>query len=129
MYCTNRKCPDYENTGIHGEYREGITECPYCGEALVAEEQTGGPPATPEPAPGAEKFSAAPDPVAVTADHSDLEPVFESSDPTEIPVVRSFLDAHGIPHVVVGEERFDAFRGSLSPFLVLEIENPAFGPK
>ena len=31
-------------------------------------------------------------------------------------IVRSFLDAHGIPHVVVGEERFDAFRGSLSAF-------------
>jgi hypothetical protein len=31
-------------------------------------------------------------------------------------VVRSLLDAQGIPHVVVGEERFDAFRGSLSPF-------------
>ena len=48
--------------------------------------------------------------------HADLEPVFETTDPTEIPVVRSFLDAQGIPHVVVGEERFDAFRGSLSPF-------------
>jgi hypothetical protein len=42
--------------------------------------------------------------------------VYETSDPSEVPVVRSFLDAQGVPHVVVGEERFDAFRGSLSPF-------------
>lgn len=119
MFCSNLKCPDFEMNGLHGEYREGITNCPYCGEQLVAEDPTTkgaqleGPVAdAPEPqecwrdkeTPSAEDLQG------------DLEPVFETTDPTEIPVVRSFLDAQGIPHVVVGEERFDAFRGALSPF-------------
>ncbi len=115
MFCTNRDCPDFISTGIHGEYRAGVSVCPYCGEALS---------------------NSLPDPiVAEGADHvaqddqwhqhdtppgddggHDLEPVFETSDPAEVPIVRSFLDNNGIPHVVVGQERFDAFRGSLSPF-------------
>ena len=37
MYCPNRKCPDFERTGEPGEYVEGVTTCPYCGSALVAE--------------------------------------------------------------------------------------------
>ena len=119
MYCPNRTCPDFETTGRHGEYREGITQCPYCGEQLVWEEPSAA------AAPVAGPTDSAPESLAPWGDHSpptaddahsDLEPVFETSDPTEIPVVRSFLDAQGIPHVVVGEERFDAFRGSLSPF-------------
>ena len=104
MYCTNRKCPDYQSTGIHGEYREGITQCPYCGEALAAEDPAGHPSAA-EPEPEFQELGAAPEAQNTANIHGDLEPVFESSDPTEIPVVRSFLDSHGIPHVVVGEER------------------------
>jgi hypothetical protein len=115
MYCANRKCPDFESSGIHGEYRDGISECPYCGQALVAENPAETP-SPPEPPSDADPSHAGSGPLRTEADHSDLEPVFESSDPTEIPIVRSFLDAHGIPHVVVGEERFDAFRGVLSPF-------------
>jgi hypothetical protein len=104
--------------GRHGEYREGITECPYCGDRLVAEDpaSAAGRDNSSQPPPSHsggwdDVDRPQPDPA-----HSDLEPVFETSDPTEIPVVRSFLDAQGIPHVVVGDERFDAFRGSLSPF-------------
>ena len=118
MFCTNRDCPDYELNGRHGEYREGITQCPYCGEHLVAVDPSASVVAaevidTP-PAPS-ETWGGHEPPQADDA-HADLEPVFETMDPSEIPVVRSFLDAQGIPHVVVGEERFDAFRGSLSPF-------------
>ncbi len=119
MFCANRKCPDFEMNGLYGEYREGITRCPYCNEPLVAED----PAAVDDPHDETE--TAAPEscqtcgdsaPLSAEDAHADLEPVFETSDPTEVPVVRSFLDAQGIPHVVVGEERFDAFRGSLSPF-------------
>ena len=119
MFCGNRECPDFEMNGRHGEYREGITQCPYCGEPLVAEDPTAqqaeleesGAETSPPPECWRDREPPSSDDLA-----EDLEPVFETTDPTEVPVVRSFLDAQGIPHVVIGEERFDAFRGSLSPF-------------
>lgn len=119
MFCANRQCPDFEMTGRHGEYREGITQCPYCGEELVVEDQAAVAVQSDEVADQiSEPHECLRDnePLSPEDAHADLEPVFETSDPTEVPVVRSFLDAQGIPHVVVGEERFDAFRGSLSPF-------------
>ena len=110
MYCPNTKCSDFIATGRHGEYVAGITTCPYCGEYLVDQL-----PLPTEPPP--EDTGEIGEQVLQTYQtEDDLEPVFETSDPTEVPVVRSFLDAHGIPHVVAGEERFDAFRGALSPF-------------
>ena len=109
MYCANPDCPDFIATGIPGEYREGITTCPYCGKSLVETQPNLDEPPQEAPESGIEEPSP-------YTPGDDLEPVFETSDPTEVPVVRSFLDAQGIPHVVVGEERFDAFRGSLSPF-------------
>ena len=110
MFCANTKCPDFVATGRHGEYVAGITLCPYCGEVLVNQL-----PIPTEPPP--EDIGGIGEQVLQTSQtEDDLEPVFETSDPTEVPVVRSFLDAHGIPHVLVGEERFDAFRGALSPF-------------
>lgn len=124
MNCSNTKCPDFIATGRYGEYREGITVCPYCGEPLVeddpslaAEIEDEGQASPPQDDWGG------PRPPAGEVDFDQLEPIFETSDPTEVPVVRSFLDSEGIPHVVVGEERFDAFRGSLSPFRI----NPRAG--
>ena len=115
MYCINRECPDYISTGIHGEYRAGVDVCPYCGEPLAV--------SLPDPSVEEETGNVAQDdrwgqPDAPPTDEGspELEPVFETSDPSEVPIVRSFLDNNGIPHVVVGQERFDAFRGSLSPF-------------
>lgn len=109
MFCPNTKCPDFVSTGKHGEYVDGISTCPYCGEFLV------------ETLPGRSETRPEPDEMGAHVPElyqpgDDLEPVFETSDPTEVPVVRSFLDSEGIPHVLVGEERFDAFRGALSPF-------------
>jgi hypothetical protein len=124
MYCSNIECPDFVATGMYGEYREGITVCPYCAKPLVEE----------KPGRGAEFDDRRPEsprhdswgessPPEDDAEFNVLEPIFETFDPTEVPVVRSFLDSEGIPHVVVGEERFDAFRGSLSPFRI----NPRAG--
>ncbi len=117
MYCTNKDCPDFAATGVHGEYREGIFECPYCGKFLEEKlpethiRDDGPLPDVPQAKTWGEH-----EPPTADGAHQDLEPVFETSDPSEVPVVRSFLDAHGVPHVVVGGESFDAFRGSLSPF-------------
>ncbi len=119
MYCPNRECPDFTMNGRHGEYREGITRCPYCNAALVAEDPAvvdDLPDETEAASPGSCRPCGGSAQLSADDAHADLEPVFETSDPSEVPVVRSFLDAQGIPHVVVGEERFDAFRGSLSPF-------------
>lgn len=119
MFCANRNCPDFEMNGRHGEYREGITQCPYCGDQLVVEDPAAivvQPDDAGDDVTGLQECCSGAEPLSTDDAHADLEPVFETSDPTEVPVVRSFLDAQGIPHVVVGEERFDAFRGSLSPF-------------
>ena len=110
MFCANSKCPDFVATGKHGEYVAGITSCPYCGEVLVDQLPI------PTEAPPEDSRKTGEQVLQTYQTADDLEPVFETSDPTEVPVVRSFLDSEGIPHVLVGEERFDAFRGSLSPF-------------
>jgi hypothetical protein len=96
MYCVNPDCPDYVETGQHPEFVPGVTVCPKCGEYLA--ESIPDDPA-PRPTP-----DAAPD--------ADFEPVYESWDPTEVPIVKSLLDAAGIPYLVDGEERFDTFRGA-----------------
>jgi hypothetical protein len=35
MYCPNSDCPDAKRSGIPGQYRQDINECPKCGHALV----------------------------------------------------------------------------------------------
>ena len=37
MYCPNRECPDFKQTGVPGEFVEDVTVCPFCGSALVKE--------------------------------------------------------------------------------------------
>ena len=37
MYCPNRECPDFKQTGVPGEFVEDVTVCPFCGSALVEE--------------------------------------------------------------------------------------------
>ncbi len=37
MYCPNRECIDFEETGEPGEYRDDIEVCPKCGARLVHE--------------------------------------------------------------------------------------------
>jgi hypothetical protein len=37
MYCPNPECPDFKETGVPGEYVEGVTVCPFCDKGLVEE--------------------------------------------------------------------------------------------
>ena len=97
MYCANTKCPDFVATGNHGEYVEGVTVCPVCGEYLVD---------TPPPTVDGPREEH---------HYTEVEPVFETSDPTEVVVVKGLLESEGIPYVTTGTEKFDTFRGSLSP--------------
>ena len=58
MFCPNRECVDFQETGEPGEYREGIVVCPKCETRLVTER-----PAPPE-AEAAEPEEAGEEPVA-----------------------------------------------------------------
>ena len=105
MYCANNKCPDFVATGRHGEYVAGVTACPVCGEYLVDT-------LPPEDAAPREQTH-----------YTEVEPVFETADPTEVVVVKGLLESEGIPFVTTGAEKFDAFRGALSPMRI----NPSAG--
>ncbi len=37
VFCPNPECPDFVDTGIHGEYVDTIWQCPVCGAKLVRE--------------------------------------------------------------------------------------------
>jgi hypothetical protein len=105
MYCANSKCPDYIATGNHGEYVAGVTTCPVCGEYLVD--------SLPSDDPGPRQQTH----------YTEVEPVFETADPTEVVVIKGLLESEGIPYVTTGAEKFDAFRGALSPMRI----NPSAG--
>ena len=108
MYCPNPSCPDLAATGRPGEYLDTVTVCPVCGEYLVSE-----PPTFPDDAaqgtPG-EPAHLRPDPGA------RLEAVFETSDPTEVPIVESLLTAESVPFVIRGQEKLAAFHGGGTAF-------------
>jgi hypothetical protein len=97
MFCPNRDCPDFIATGKHAEYVDALTSCPVCGEYLV------------------ETLSPTQDRSREETHYTDVEPVFETADPTEVVVVKGLLESEGVPYVTTGAEKFDAFRGALSP--------------
>jgi hypothetical protein len=66
------------------EYREGYTRCAECDVDLVAE------------LPPEEQGMA----------DMELEQVFETTDPTLLPVVKSVLESADIPYLLEGEEAF-----------------------
>jgi len=37
VFCPNQECPDFLDTGIHGEYVDIVWQCPVCGARLVHE--------------------------------------------------------------------------------------------
>ena len=86
MYCPNAECPDLVEGGVRGEYVDGIIECPRCGTLLV-------------------KAAAVDLEEALRAldGDVDLETVFVTADGTEAAVVRTVLDASGIPFTTTGD--------------------------
>jgi len=44
--------------------------------------------------------------------NQELEIVLETIDPTEVAIVKSLLEAAGIPYLTRGEDQYDAFRGA-----------------
>ena len=109
MYCPNDECPDLLNTGLRSEYRADISRCPYCETPLVTEAP-----------PTALSDNGQPLKPRVGNDEA-MEPVIESTDLTEIAVIKSVLDGAGIPYLAHGEQRFGAFRGA---FVSGSILNP-----
>ncbi len=101
VFCVNRDCPDFEETGFFAEYVEGVYVCPRCGSPLEAT-----PPDVPDDLEDADEESP----------ELRLEPVFESWDPAEVPVVKGLLEAADIPCLTEGAERFNALSGGRSPF-------------
>jgi hypothetical protein len=89
MFCTNKLCPDFLETGFHAEFVDSVTKCPRCGEYLVS--------AAPQDA------SIEQGPIHSHAPCSSCsepyEPVFETDDPEEILLVESHLQNHQIPSV------------------------------
>ena len=45
-------------------------------------------------------------------DEASFEVVLETMDPTEAAIVKSLLEAAGIPYLIRGEDQYDAFRGA-----------------
>lgn len=86
MFCPNPKCPDLIESGVRGEYVEGITQCPTCGEPLVS---------------GSAIDSA--EALRLVDGDVDLETVLVTADGTEAVVVRSMLEASGIPFMTDGD--------------------------
>jgi uncharacterized protein YbaR (Trm112 family) len=109
MFCPNDECPDYLNTGLRSEYFNDVIVCPYCEAPLVAER------------PSAEALDDGSLQKPRVGDDEAMEPVIEANDLTEVAVIKSVLDAAGIPYLAHGEQRFGAFRGA---FVSGSIFNP-----
>ncbi len=85
MFCSNPECPDLVDGGVRGEYVEGVSVCPRCGAALV-------------------DVVAADSAEALRLVDGDVElvSVFVTADGTESAVIRSLLEASGIPFMMNG---------------------------
>jgi len=101
MFCPNPECPDFEATGVPGEYRDELSTCPVCGATLVPDDPTRDVGGAPE---GGPVGSAA------------LEPVVETETSAETDIVRSILDGAGIPYAVQGQDERAAYRAGHAAF-------------
>jgi len=104
VYCPNTACPDVKQTGIPGEYRDGIAQCPRCGCSLV--------PASPSSAEEAEEQD---EPREVSYEFEAFVPVWEVANRALVPLVHSLMDAAGIRYFIRDENilhRLTALRGA-----------------
>jgi len=111
MFCRNKSCRDYQLTGFHAEFVDGVTVCPTCGEDLVdsldsdeVDDDAGG--------PSVWTGGRTPAPL-------DFEPVLETTNRVEIFTLRSLLDAAWIPHVVLEADQLGPLRDS-QPLMTYE---------
>ena len=98
MYCPNRACPDFQESGEPGEYRDEIRVCPKCGARLVA-----------EPPPELRRATAA----AGEADEAPsgaLVAVASFHYRQDADLAAAFLQANGVAAVVFGH-----YSGSTDP--------------
>ena len=96
MYCPNLECPDTQANGFQAEYENDLIVCPSCGAGLVPRLEPAYTPAHTRPK---------------VEDDEAFEVIFETLDDTETAIIKSLLEAAGIPYLTSGEDQFDAFRG------------------
>ncbi len=89
MYCPNRECVDFEETGEPGEYRDDVEVCPKCGARLVHER--------PELD---ERDAAPPEEDDAIAPEGPLVAVAEFNFRQDADLAASVLWASGVPAVV-----------------------------
>jgi hypothetical protein len=115
VFCPNRECRDYQLTGFHADFVDGVTVCPTCGAALVE---------LPDPDDrdfeGDDGYESGLDerpglPI-------DVEPVIETSNSDEVPQIRALLDASWIPHIVLQEAQIGRLMAARPSFIYEALE-------
>lgn len=112
-FCPNEKCSDLVETGIAGVYRADVTECPRCGATLLPlDEPTDEDSATQAESPHLEYVPM--ETICIVANRSNL------------PVMRSLLQAEGIRYVVRNElDELSSLYGAVASSLGLRSGAPA----
>jgi len=115
VFCPNKECRDYQLTGFHADFVDGVTVCPTCGAALVE---------FPDPDDQALEVdddyeSGIDEPPGLPI---DVEPVIETPNSAEVPQIRSLLDASWIPHIVLEADQLDRLMASRPTFIYEALE-------
>lgn len=109
MLCPNKDCRDYQLTGFHAEFVDGVSVCPTCGASLVE-----------SPGPDDQEQAGGDDQPYGNCDtrglQSDLEPVIETADHEEILLIRSLLDSSWIPHIVLAWDQLSRLKTARPTF-------------
>ncbi len=121
MFCPNSECPDVKRTGLPGEYRPGIHECPRCKTTLVAEKPT--------QVKEVESFQPENERQRITAEMgSDSEErewanfvsVAELPNVSLVAFAKSLLDGSGIRYFIKNEA-FHRLEGFATPLWIPEV--------
>ncbi len=92
MYCPNPNCPDVQESGEPGEYRDDVRACPKCGAELV--------PGT----PSAERDGAGTGPEGDAEPDGPLVAVASFNYRQDAELAASFLQANGVEAGVFGDD-------------------------